>query len=316
MISKRRAFITGLKGPKLTFKETNFLKKYRPWGIILFSRNIKTIYQTQQLTKKIRSIFKDKNYPILIDQEGGRVSRLNNFIDSSIFSAQFFGKLYLMNKEKFTIYYNVYINQISYLLNTLGININSVPVLDVYRKDSNKVIGNRSFSSNSRIVSIIGSLFINKFHKNRIGTIVKHIPGHGLSRVDSHYKLPIVDKSLRELYKKDFKVFKNNKSIFSMTAHIVYKKIDFKYPATHSKKVISLIRNKIKFKNLIITDDISMKSLKYSISENTKRAFTAGCNIVMHCSGNFNEMKDVAKNSPYIDKFILKNTYKFYNIVN
>ena len=316
MINKRRAFITGIKGTNISQKEIIFLKKYKPWGIILFSRNIKTIHQTQQLTKNIRSIFKDENYPILIDEEGGRVSRLRKFIDSSLFSAKFFGELYLKNKKKFMIYYKVYINQITYLLNLLGINLNSVPVMDVYRKKSNKVIGNRSFSSNTRIVTTVGNLFIDQFHKNRIATIVKHIPGHGLSKFDSHFRLPSINASLKELYKKDFKAFENNKSLFSMTAHIIYKNIDSKYPATHSKKIINIIRNKIKFKSIIISDDISMKSLKFSIAENTKQAFTAGCNIVMHCNGNFSEMMNVAKNSPYVDKFILKNTYKFYNIVN
>jgi beta-N-acetylhexosaminidase len=100
MINKRRSFITGIKGIKLSKKEVFFLRKYKPWGIILFSRNIKTIYQTQKLTSHIKKLFKDKNYPILIDEEGGQVSRLNKFIDNSIFSAEFFSILYTKDKKK------------------------------------------------------------------------------------------------------------------------------------------------------------------------------------------------------------------------
>ena len=136
-MNKRRSFITGIKGTKLNQKEINFLKKYKPWGVILFSRNIITISQTQNLISHIKKLFNDNNYPILIDEEGGSVSRLGKFIDNSIFSAQYFNKLYKINKKKFYIYYETYINQISYLLNLLGININTVPVLDVRRKITN-----------------------------------------------------------------------------------------------------------------------------------------------------------------------------------
>ena len=316
MINNRRAFIVGLKGTRLNYSEITFLKKYRPWGIILFSRNIKTIKQTQKLTKHIRSIFNDINYPILIDQEGGRVSRLSKIIDTSIFSQRYFGNLFRFNKKSFFNHYTVYINQISYLLNLLGININSVPNLDVLRNKSHKIIGDRSFSKNHNTVSKLGNYCIDGFHKRKIGTIIKHIPGHGLAKSDSHFYLPIVNAKIKELQKIDFFPFKKKSSIFSMTAHVVYKKIDPLYPATHSKKIINLVRKKIKFKNIIISDDISMKALKYSISKNTKLAFIAGCNLVMHCNGNMIEMLSVAKNSPYLDKFLIKKTYQFYSIIS
>ena len=122
MINKRRSFITGIKGFKLSKKEIFFLKKYKPWGVILFSRNIISISQTQKLTTHIKKLFNDNNYPILIDEEGGRVTRLSKFIDNSIFSAEFFSNHYKKNKKKFYIYYNIYIKQIAYLLNLLGIN--------------------------------------------------------------------------------------------------------------------------------------------------------------------------------------------------
>ena len=205
MIKQRKSFIIGIKGIKLNKNEIIFLKKYKPWGIILFSRNIKTIYQTQKLTKHIKKIFKDDNYPILIDQEGGKVSRLNKFIDSSIFTGEYFGKLFVKDKRKFNIYFDVYIKQISYLLKLLGININTVPVLDVKRNFTNNVIGNRSFSQNPKIVSKIGNLCINNFHKYGIATVVKHIPGHGLAKHDSHEKVSIVKENPNKM--KDIRPF-------------------------------------------------------------------------------------------------------------
>ena len=315
MIYKRRSFITGIKGTKLSQKEISFLKKYKPWGIILFSRNIISISQTQKLTSHIKKLFNDLNYPILIDEEGGRVSRLSKFIDNSIFSAEFFTNLYKNNKKKFYIYYDVYVNQICYLLNLLGININTVPVLDVRRKITNKVIGNRSFSSDPFLVSKLGKICINKFHKNHIATVIKHIPGHGLSKDDSHKKIPIVNKNIRYLNKVDFYPFKKQKSLLAMTAHIIYSSIDKNNTATHSKKVLKIIRKNIVFNNLIMSDDISMKALKYSISKNTTQAFKAGCNLVLHCNGKYNEMLIVAKNSPLLSSFVIKKTSQLLNII-
>ena len=249
MMKNRRSFITGIKSIKLTSKEKFFLNKYKPWGIILFSRNIKSLNQSKKLTDEIKKIFKDNKYPILIDEEGGRVNRLNALIDTSFFTAEFFGKLYKKDINKFNLYFNIYINKISLILNKIGININTVPVLDIKVKKTSKIIGDRSYSSIPKTVSNIGNICIDNFHKNKIGTVVKHIPGHGLAMVDSHKFTPIVKESRKVLFKKHFYTFKNKKSLFAMTAHIIYSAIDKKFTATHSKKIISLIRNKIKFKN-------------------------------------------------------------------
>ena len=310
-----RAFICGIKGKKLSNREKEFLIKYKPWGIILFSRNIKTISQTKNLTRSIKNLFKNDNYPILIDEEGGRVSRLKSFIDNSIFTAKFFGDLYKNNQKKFLLYFNVYIKQISHLLKTLGININTVPVLDIRRNSSHQIIGDRSYSTNKKIVQKIGNFCISNFHKNKIGTVIKHIPGHGLAKVDSHKNLPIINKNLRYLIKNDFSTFKKTKALMGMTGHLLFKKIDSTNTSTHSKKIINIVRNKIQFKNIIITDDLSMKALKKSLKNNVLDSFKAGCNIVMHCNGNLREMLVVARNSPKIDKFILKKTSQLMNII-
>jgi len=316
MIKYRKSFIVGLKGIFLSKNEIFFLRKNKPWGVILFSRNIKSIGQVQKLISKIKSIFNDKNYPILIDEEGGKVSRINKIITTTTFSAEYFGFLYKKNINNASKHIDIYINQISYLLRKIGVNINTAPVLDIRCKNTSSVIAGRSFSNNSKVVKKIGSLFIEKFHKNKIASMIKHIPGHGLAKSDSHLSTPIVKKSLKYLLKNDFSTFKNQKSLFAMTAHIIYESIDPINPSTHSKKMITIIRNKIKFKNIIISDDISMKGLKFSIEKNTVKAFKAGCNIVLHCNARMSEMIKVAKNSPELDSFLMKKTSEFYKLIS
>jgi beta-N-acetylhexosaminidase len=315
-MNNRRSFITGIKSTTLSVKEKKFLQQYKPWGVIIFSRNISSLKQTKKLTDHIKKIFNDRNYPILIDQEGGRVNRLKKIFNADPLTGEFFGKLYLKDKKKFYNYYKIFIKQTSFLLKSIGANINTLPVLDLRIKGSSSIIGDRSFSNDPKIVSKIGNICINNFHSNNIGTVIKHIPGHGLAKVDSHKLTPTVNKNLKYLIKNDFSTFKKKSSLFAMTAHIIYTNIDKTNTATHSKKIIHLIRNNIKFKNIIMSDDISMKSLKSSIKVNTLSAFNAGCDLVLHCNGNIKEMSDVAINSPLISKFIVKKTSQFYKIIS
>ena len=315
-MNNRRSFIVGIKSTKLLIKEKNFLKKYKPWGVILFSRNIMNIKQTKKLTLSIRKIFKDNKYPILIDQEGGKVNRLKNIISFNNLTSEFFGNKFIKKPNEFDFFYNLFIDKTSFFLKLIGVNINTSPVLDLRIKKSSNIIGNRSFSNNPRVVSKIGDYCINNYHNNKIATVIKHIPGHGLAKVDSHFFTPVVNKNLNYLLKNDFLAFRNKKSLFAMTAHIIFKKIDSKNTVTHSKKMISLIRNKIGFKNILISDDLSMKSLKGNIDEITIKAFNAGCNLALHCNANLREMTIVAKNSPHLSKFIIKKTSQFYKIIS
>jgi len=312
----RRSFIIGIKSTILNKKEIFFLKKYKPWGIILFKRNIKTIKQTKRLTNHIKKIFNDTKYPILLDQEGGRVNRLTNFLNNDLSTSEFFGNLYSKDRKIFNVKYNEFITETANHLKLIGVNLNTVPVLDLRLKGSSSIIGDRSFSHDPKVVSRIGDICIENFHKNKIGTIMKHIPGHGLAKVDSHKLTPTIKQNLKYLSKKDFIPFKNKRCLFGMTAHIVYSHIDKVYTATHSKKVIDIIRKKIKFQNILLSDDISMKSLKFSIKDNTIKAFSAGCDLVLHCNGNLKEMKAVAINSPFLNKFIIKKTSQFYKIIS
>ena len=316
MINKRRAFIVGIKSLQLSKNEIDFLKKYKPWGVILFLRNIKSIKQAKSLTDNIRKIFKDKNYPILIDQEGGRVNRLSNIISFDNLTSEYFGKLYEKDKMKLNIIYKLFIDNTSHLLKLIGANINTLPVLDIRVKGASNIIGDRSFSKNVSTVSKMGDLCIELFKENSIGTVIKHIPGHGLAKVDSHNFTPTVNKSIKHLKKYDFSTFKKKNCFFAMTGHVIYKNLDQLNTATHSKKVIRYIRNYIGFKNILISDDLSMKSLKNNMKNNTIKAFEAGCNLALHCNGKLNEMKIVAENSPLISNFISKKTSQFYKILS
>jgi len=315
-MNNRRSFIVGIKSTKLSSKEKSFLKKYRPWGVILFTRNIKNISQAFNLTSSIRKIFDDKKYPILIDQEGGKVNRLGNIISFNNLTSEFFGNKFIKNLMEFHILYKLFIDKTSYLLKSIGVNINTYPVLDLRVKGASSIIGNRSFSRSPKIVSKIGDYCIDYFHKNGIGTVMKHIPGHGLAKVDSHHLTPVVGKKLSYLIKRDFASFKNKKTFFAMTAHIIFNQIDNQNTVTQSKKLIKLIRKKIGFKNILISDDLSMKSLKGTLEENTIKTFKAGCNLALHCNANLKEMEVVGKNSPLINKFISKKTSQFYKILS
>ena len=315
-MNNRRSLIVGIKSTKLSNKEKIYLRKYKPWGVILFTRNIKNIKQSLKLTTSIRRIFNDQKYPILIDQEGGRVNRLKNIISFDNLTSEFFGKKYKKNNKEFKFFYKLFIDKTSYLLKLIGVNINTAPVLDLRVSGASNIIGDRSFSKDPKIVSKIGDYCIELFHKNGIGTVIKHIPGHGLAKVDSHNYTPIVYKKKSYLSKNDFVPFKNKKNFFAMTAHIIFNKIDDKNTVTHSKKLIKLIRNQIGFKNILISDDISMKSLKGTLKENTIKTFNAGCNLALHCNGNLKEMEIVGQNSPLINNFILKKTSQFYKILS
>ena len=312
----RKAAIVSISGLTLTKKEKIIIKKEKPWGIILFKRNISSENQLISLTKSIKFLMKDKKYPILIDEEGGKVSRLSNFLDNSIFNQKYFGDIYKVNKQIGTNLYKLYIESLSKILTKIGININTSPVLDLKKKNAHEVIGNRSYSENSFIVNELGKLCVKFYRENKIATVIKHIPGHGRANLDSHFALPKINNTLKSLKKSDFKCFKNTSSFFAMTAHILYTKIDKKNNTTHSSTIIKkIIRNEISFKGILISDDISMKALKHDIIRNAHLALKAGCNLVLYCAGKTSEVKRLLNKTPNIDKFTMKKTSEFYKFL-
>ncbi len=313
---KKKALIISLSGYELTKNELRLFKKFTPWGVILFKRNIKNYNQIKKLTSSLKKITKDKKYPILIDEEGGTVSRLTSIIDNKVFSQRYFGKIYEINKRAGLKFYKHYINRINLILKDIGININTVPVADKLYKKTNNFLKERIYSSKIETINSLSKTCINICKKNKIGTVIKHIPGHGLATSDSHIKLPVIKKNLKFLLKNDFNCFKNTNSFFAMTGHILFKKIDKTNCTTHSKKIINdIIRKKIGYKGIIISDDINMKSLKYGILENAIKALAAGCNLALYCRGNYKDSLKLLKKIPPIDAFTLKKTSEFYKFL-
>jgi len=312
---KKKAIIISINSYKLSHNERKILSENKPWGLILFKRNIKSLKQLKNLVQSIRKITKDKYFPIMIDEEGGAVTRIGRITKHNLYQ-KLFGDIYKINAKVSTTLYKKYlIDIISFLKNT-GININTVPVLDVLRKNTNKIIGNRSFSEDKTIVKNLGQICIKYYQLNKIATVIKHIPGHGCSSSDSHKKLPKVNLSIQNLNNIDFFPFKNNRSKFAMTAHILYRKLDKENVATFSKKIIKkIIRKKLGFKGILISDDISMKALKYDLTTNAKKALSAGCNIVLYCGGKYEETCKLMKEVPYVDKFTSKKTSEFYKFL-
>ena len=311
----KKAIIISIKSSKLSNKEIKILSTQKPWGLILFKRNIKSLRQIKNLIKKIRKITKDSKFPIMIDEEGKTVTRLTKIIDHNV-SQKLFGDFYKFNPKTSVKVYKDYINYLCDLLRSIGINMNTVPVLDVLRKKTTKVIGSRSFSHDPNIVKKLGQICVNQYKLNKLATVIKHIPGHGCTTLDSHLKVPKVKLKFQDLSKIDFFPFKSSKSKFAMTAHVLYKKIDKLNVATFSKKIISeVVRKKIGFKGILISDDISMKALKYDLITNAKKSLLAGCNLVLYCAGNHKDTLKLIKEVPFIDKFTAKKTSEFYKFL-
>ena len=312
---RKKAIIISIKGTTLTKKEKLLLSREKPWGLILFKRNIKSTLQIRNLIKDIKKFAKDVKFPILIDEEGSTVSRLKGIINHN-FEANYFGQLYKLDKKIAAKLYKNYLKSLCDSLRSIGININTIPVLDVLRNNTNEIIGKRSFSKDQVIVKDLGRITINECHSNKIVTVIKHIPGHGCSTTDSHNEMPKVNLNTRALSTIDFYPFKSNYSKLAMTAHILYSKIDSKNAATFSKKIINeIIRKKIGFKGILMSDDISMKALKYDLITNAKKSLLAGCNLVLYCAGNIKDNFKLIKSVPYIDQFTIKKTTEIYKII-
>lgn len=312
---KQKAIIVSIKGTKLSHREKLLLSKESPWGLILFKRNIRTFNQLTKLINEIKKLTRNRLFPVLIDEEGSTVSRLKDIINHKI-DANLFGNLYKLNSKTAIKLYKNYIISLCKNLRRIGININTIPVLDVLRNNTNKIIGKRSFSEKKEIVRELGKVAIKECHSQKIIAVIKHIPGHGCSITDSHLKTPKVNLDKKILNRIDFYPFKSSPAKLAMTAHIVYKKIDPKNVATFSKIIIKkIIRQKIGFKGIIMSDDISMKALKYNLIDNAKKSLAAGCNLVLYCGGNIEDNFKLIKSVPYIDKFTSKKTSEIYNIL-
>ena len=281
----KSAIIIGIKSFKLSKSEQKLLEEKKPLGVILFSRNIKDPKQVSNLTNSIKKILGQETM-ILIDQEGGRVSRLNKDYWKAYPEANYFGRIasYNIIKSKKLTFKNF--KDIGKTLYKLGINFNCAPVLDLKIKGANDVIGDRAFSRDPKIVSKLSLEACKGLLSENVFPVIKHIPGHGRAKTDSHFELPIIKLSRKEL-EEDFYPFKKlNKQPLAMVAHIKYFDLDKNQCATYSKSVISFIKNIIGFEGILLSDDLCMKALKGAYINRARKAIKAGCDIVLHCEPN------------------------------
>ena len=295
-MSKYLPLIIGIEGTALNANESNFLSDYNPWGVILFQRNCIDYKKTLTLINNIKSKTHE-NIPILIDQEGGRVSRLNYKEFPRTLSAKLFGDIFTKDKNLALRALTLNTNLIAASLKDMGININTVPVLDIPSQNESGVIGDRAYSNNKDTISKMGKIVLNENSSNGVGSVIKHIPGHGRATVDSHLGLPIITDEKFLLESDDFVPFEAlNNAPLAMTAHALYQKFDENNVATLSEIMIKkIIRNCIGFKGTLMTDDISMKALSGNVATNSFLALQAGCDLVLHCNGNFNEVCQIAE---------------------
>jgi beta-N-acetylhexosaminidase len=304
----RSRAIYGCAATSLSAAEKDFFREVRPWGFILFARNISEPSQVTDLVRELRDTIGDERAPILIDQEGGRVSRLKPPHWHARAPAARFGTLHKTDPEaaREAVYLNARL--IAHDLAGLGINVDCLPVLDVPVPGAHDVIGDRAFSIDPATVIALGRAQIEGLMDGGVLPVMKHIPGHGRAGADSHLNLPRVSASPEDLSAGDFVTFRSLDTCpIAMTAHVVYESIDPQRPATTSPKVIrDVIRGEIGFDGLLMSDDLSMKALDGPLRVRAKRALFAGCDLVLHCNGNMDEMRDVASEVKELKDLSLK----------
>ncbi len=290
------AVIFGCSGTVLTDAEKDFFKNVDPLGFILFARNVETPAQVKNLVASLRETVGRENAPVLIDQEGGRVRRLRPPHWKDYPAQGVFGRLYDKNPAAACEAAHLNARLIGRDLRELGIDVDCLPLLDVPSNGAHDVIGDRAFSTDARAVADLGMAVCEGLLDEGVMPIVKHVPGHGRARCDSHLALPKVEEGRIELENVDFYPFRHLASApWAMTAHLLYTAIDARKPASLSKTVIDeVIRGYIGFKGFLICDDLSMKALEGGLDELTRQALDAGCDAVLHCNGNPEEMRAVA----------------------
>jgi beta-N-acetylhexosaminidase len=295
-----KAVIFGCAGHELTAAELAFFRTEQPWGFILFARNCASPEQVRALTASLRESVGRADAPILIDQEGGRVQRLRGEHWRSRPAAAAFGALCCSDARtaRDLAYDNARVMAAE--LVDLGINVDCVPCLDVPVEGSHDVIGDRAFARDPKVVAALGQSVIDGMLDGGVLPVIKHIPGHGRARADSHFSLPVVDTGRSELEQSDFLPFRSlAHAPLAMTAHVVYTDIDPSAPATTSGAVIDeIVRGFIGFDGALMTDDLSMRALGGSFGERAQAAIVAGCDLAVHCNGNMDEMREVAAAVP------------------
>jgi beta-N-acetylhexosaminidase len=291
------AAILGCSGPILTPEERTFFRRVKPWGFILFKRNVETPDQVRALVDALRGTVGRADAPVLIDQEGGRVQRLGPPHWGRYPPGRAFGTLAgndpLVRREVTRLGARLMAHDLA----ALGINVDCVPVLDVPDPAGHEIIGDRAYAQTPQDVAMLGRAAAEGLIAGGVLPVIKHIPGHGRAMSDSHLELPVVEASFEDLDARDFAPFRVLSDMpMAMTAHVIYAVIDRKRPATTSKKVMRrVVRGAIGFDGLVMSDDLSMKALSGDFTERAAMSRAAGCDVVLHCNGAMAEMKAVVR---------------------
>jgi beta-N-acetylhexosaminidase len=295
-VSGKMAAIFGLEGLEISDWERGFFKDADPFGYILFSRNIISPEQLRALTDDLRQLSGREDVPILIDQEGGRVQRLAPPQWCKRPPQGVFGEMYATAPDTALHAARLNATLIALDLRRVGIGVDCLPVLDVPVSGAHDIIGDRAFHAQPDVIALFGQAVCDGLMDAGVAPVIKHIPGHGRGMADSHLELPVVSAQHADLAATDFVPFKALKHApYGMTAHITYTNLDAAHPATLSRVVIeNIIRKEIGFDGLLMSDDLSMKALSGSFADRTTQAQAAGCDLVLHCNGNANEMQQIA----------------------
>jgi len=295
-----RAFITGISGLELSADERAFIRAELPWGFILFKRNIETPAQVVSLVSELRVLVGNPDAPVLIDQEGGRVQRLGPPHWPVYPPGAVFGALYDIDPQLGFKAARLSSRLIAADLIDLGITVDCLPLADVPIAGADAVIGNRAYGTEPAKVAAIARAVTDGLQQGGVLPVLKHIPGHGRATADSHFRLPTVDTGRDELDRTDFAAFQPLADLpMAMTAHVVFSALDPVHPATTSATIIQqVIRGAIGFQGLLMSDDVSMNALAGSIAERTRAIVDAGCDMVLHCNGKLDEMRDVVSETP------------------
>jgi beta-N-acetylhexosaminidase len=302
----RRA-VVGVAGPELDAHQRELFSARPPLGFILFARNCQSREQVRRLVRELRSSVGRADAPVLIDQEGGRVMRLRPPEWRPLPPAGRIGGLAARDPEAGAGAAFALGRLIALDLAELGIDVDCAPVLDVPGPGGHAVIGDRAFAGEPGLVAALGRAFIRGLEEGGVQPVIKHMPGHGRARADSHHELPAVDAGARELAR-DLAPFRAlREAPFGMTAHIRYTAVDPDRPATQSRTVIEeLIRGAIGFEGVLLTDDIGMRALQGGVGERTVRALEAGCDLVLHCNGDPDELAEVLRTALPLEGVVLE----------
>lgn len=287
--------IFGLSGPSLTADERSFFGDADPAGYILFGRNCVDRAQLRGLTDELRALSGRADLPILIDQEGGRIVRLKPPAWPELPGAAVFDRLYRRAPMSAIEAIRLHGHAVAVLLAEVGVNVNCAPLLDLRYPVSHPIIAERALGESAMQVAALGRAMLDGMRSGGVAGVVKHMPGQGRAAVDSHAELPRIDAAQADL-EADIQPFKSLAwAPIAMTAHVVYRSWDPDACATLSAMVIAdVIRGRIGFEGLLISDDIAMDALSGSFAERGRAAIEAGCDIVLHCSGDLTEMRALA----------------------